>query len=144
MAIPLHDNYLYAYQVDHDSQLIILHTMFMDSEPYEYTDVSFTDVGLHLFEEECMTLDQYSSNILFDIEEQDPVFVLKRYASLLHSKRNYGWPPCKYRSIKELARILTANGRRCFLIEASSGLCGFVFAGDMKVNSRESKWEIVT
>jgi hypothetical protein len=39
-----------------------------------------------------------------------------------------------------LVRILTGQGHRCFCIEGTVGLSGFVFAKGMAVRARPSKW----
>jgi hypothetical protein len=57
MEISLHDNWVYAHCVDYDSQMIVLHTVYPHSEPYEFTDVIFAGALVHHFEMQCMTTD---------------------------------------------------------------------------------------
>lgn len=141
MEIALHDNWLYAHLVDHDSRKIVLHTMYSHGESPEFTDVIFEEVLVHHFETQCMSADAaYPSNVLFDIEEEDAVTTLGRYWNFISSKLNYGWPASGWKSREELAGILRSQGHRCFHIHGTVGLDGFVFARTINLEARPSKW----
>lgn len=141
MDISLHDNWLYAHVVDHDSRTIILHTMYPHGTSPEFTDVIFEEVLVHHFEPQCMQgEDGNPSNVLFDIEEEAAVTTLGRYWDFISSKRNYGWPASGWKSCEELADILTGQGHRCFHIHGTVGLDGFVFARAMHIEPHASKW----
>lgn len=141
MDIGLHDNWLYAHMVDHDSRTIILHTMYPHGASPEFTDVIFEEVLVHHFETQCMRPDSgYPSNVLFDIEEEDATTTLGRYWEIISPKRNYGWPATSWKTMDELAAVLTTHGHRCFHIHGTVGLDGFVFARTMNVVARPSKW----
>ncbi len=141
MEISLHDNWVYALCVDHESQMIVLHTVYPHSEPYEFTDVIFADVLVHHFETQCMTTDpRYPSNVLFDIEEEEAGTTLGRYWDFISSNQNYGWPASGWNGRGDLAGILTSQGHRCFHIHGTVGLDGFVFAMTMILRPRTSKW----
>lgn len=143
MKISLHDNWLYAHLVDHDSRMIVLHTMYPHEKTPQFTDVVFKEVRVHHFETECMraTENDYPANVLFDIEEEDSVITLGRYWDFIATKRNYIWPARGWTSREGLAEILCSQGHRCFHIHGTVGLDGFVFARDMKLVKRPSKWQ---
>lgn len=141
MDIGLHDNWLYAHMVDHDSRTIILHTMYPHGTSPEFTDVTFEDVLVHHFETQCMGAETgYPSNVLFGIEEETADITLGQYWDFISSKRNYGWPASGWKNCEELADILTGQGHRCFHIHGTVGLDGFVFAQAMKIVARSFKW----
>ena len=147
MDISLHDNWLYAHLVDHDSRTIVLHTMYPIGKSPEFTDVVFQEVLVHHFETQCMRRfgnppeSEYPSNVLFDIEEEDSATTLGRYWDFIVTKRNYGWPVSGWKSLEDLAKLLGSQGHRCFHIHGTVGLDGFVFARSMSLVRRRSKWE---
>jgi hypothetical protein len=59
----LHDNFVYAVTVHLDDGILILHTQYRDGAgPYDCTDVVFTGVSGHHFQ------DVTAPSILLDIE----------------------------------------------------------------------------
>ena len=142
--IGLHDNWIYAHEVDHDARVIVLHTFFPHSTPPEFTDVIFEDVLVHHFQKALMTVTRPPSNVLFDIEPGDPSSTLKPYWSFLFGLRQYLWPVSgwmgSWNTLEELAAILTSEGHQCFHVHGSFGLEGFVFARRMIVRARADRW----
>ena len=141
MDIDLHDNWIYAHMVDHDSRRIVLHTMYPHGDLPEFTDVIFEEVLVHHFETQRMSDEpQYPSNVLFDIEEENAITTIGRYWDFIISKRNYAWPAGGWKTREELADILTAQRHCCFHIHGTVGLDGFIFAKTMRLIARPSKW----
>jgi hypothetical protein len=137
----LHDNWIYAHHVNHDTGVIVLRTFYPHSQAPEYTDVIFEGVLVHHFETQRMSKgDSYPSNVLFDIEEEDASITVERYKDIIIPQKNYGWPVGGWDSLEDLARMLTANGHQSFHIHGTVGLDGFVFAKRMILRRRESKW----
>jgi hypothetical protein len=124
--ISVHDNVLVSYTVQCEERQIRLHTIYRDQEPYEYTDVVFTDVVAYHFE-----TDNFHT-ILFDIEEVAFEAVYTTYRDLFVSKKNYGWPAITYQTEAELLDTLREQGIKGFVIASSYGMEGFVLAKDMQ------------
>jgi hypothetical protein len=139
----VHDNWVYAQVVDHEGCRIILHTVWPHVEPPEYTDVVFDGVVVHHFEQQKVGGGRYPANVLFDVGEADPLFLLGQYEDLLRRTKNYGWPVFSYEGLDDLVGQLTAGGARCFEVHGVCGLHGFVFARSMELRARDSWAEVV-
>ncbi|WP_035608690.1 hypothetical protein [Haloferula sp. BvORR071] len=100
MEISLHDNWIYAHQVDHDSGVIALRTVFPHTEPHEFTDVIFEGLLAHHFQNQCMGLGgPYPLNVLFDIEEGNARTTLDLYRVLFSPRKTtVGLPAAGTRS----------------------------------------------
>jgi hypothetical protein len=96
MRDSVHDNWLYAHAVDHERCRIALHTVYPHVEPPEYTDVVFEGVVVHHFEQQKCGGGPYPADVLFDVEEANPLFILGQSAALLARTKNYGWPVFRY------------------------------------------------
>src|SRR5262245_18735948 len=118
----VHDNWLYAQAVDHERCRVVLHTVWPHGEPPEYTDVVFEGVAVHHFEQQMVGGGPSPANVLFDVEEADPLFILGQYEGLLSRTKNYGWPVSNYDGLGDLAAQLTAGGARCFEVHGVGGL----------------------
>jgi len=121
--ISVHDNSVYGYSVDCANQRLILHTVFEDAPPSEFTDVVFNGVIAH-------TLEYVNrGNILFDIAEVDPCSIVDSAASLFQDSWRHGWPELDYKGdldcLKQLLQQLSILG---FEIASSCGLSGWVLA----------------
>ena len=136
MSRSVHDNLVYLQVVDHENARIVLHTLHPQAEP-EFTDVVFTDVIVHHFEQQ--TVGPESSVVLFDIEEEDPLPLLSHYEDLLKRTKNHGWPVTDYAGLEDLASKLTARGVSCFRVQGTAGLEGFVFAKELQLIARAEK-----
>jgi hypothetical protein len=139
MRESVHDNWLYALAIDCERCRIVLHTVYPHVEPPEFTDIVFTDVVVHHFEQQKVGGGPVPANVLFDVEEADPLFVLSGCAELLARTKSHGWPVFHYDTLEDLARQLTAGGARCFEVQSVCGLAGFVFARSMELRARESR-----
>ena len=142
MSVSVHDNWLYAHSVDYEKCRIVLHTVYPHVQPPEYTDVVFDGVVVHHFEQQRIGNGQTPANVLFDVEEADPVYVLKEFRELLERVRKYGWPGQEYEGVEDLAAQLTAGRARCFRVNGVCGLDGFVFASSLQFLTRSSRAEV--
>ena len=142
MGEHVHDNWLYAQVVDHEQCRIVLHTVWPHCEPPEYTDIVFEGVSVHHFEQQKMGGPD-PANVLFEVEEADPLFILGQYGELLTRTENYGWPVLRYSGLEDLAAQLTIGGTKCFEIHGVCGVHGFVFARSMELRPRSSRAEII-
>src|SRR5262249_10122899 len=116
-------------------------TVWPHVEPPEYTDVVFDGVVVHHFEQQKVGGGPVPANVLFDVEEADPLFILAQYEDLLSRTKQYGWPVSRYEGLKDLVTQLTVGGARCFEVHGVCGLHGFVFARSMELRARGSRAE---
>jgi hypothetical protein len=142
MRDSVHDNWIYAQAVDHERCRVVLHTVWPHSDPPEHTDVVFDGVAVHHLEQQKVGGGPYPANVLFDVEEADPLFILGQYAGLLARTKNHGWPVSRYDDLADLAAQLTAGGARCFEVRGVCGVHGFVFATSMRLRARESRADV--
>jgi hypothetical protein len=77
--------------------------------------------------------------VLFDAEEGSAREVLEAHLPLLERLRNYGWPVFKWSDLADLVGQLTADGAKCFEVNGTCGLHGFVFAASMEFRRRSSR-----
>src|SRR5204863_3753197 len=110
----VHDNWIYAQAVDHERCRVVLHTVWPHGRPPEYTDIVFEGVVVHHFEQQKVGSGPHPANVLFDVEEAEPGFILGQYRELLARTEGYGWPLMEYDGIEDLASRLTARGAKCF------------------------------
>src|SRR5688572_23609445 len=125
MEFSLHDNWIYAHQVDHASGTIVLRTVYPLSDPPEFTDVFFEGVLVHHFQTQRMAAGErspYPSNVIFDIEEEDASMTVKRYWDSIVIQKNYGWPIDGWNTFEDLTRMLTEKGHRSFHVHGTVGL----------------------
>jgi hypothetical protein len=142
MELSVHDNWLYAQAVDHERCRIVLHTAYPHAQPPEYTDIIFEGVVVHHFEQQMCQRGSDPANVLFGVEEGNPVATLTQHADVLARTKNYGWPVLRYEGIDDLANQLTAGGAKCFDVSGTCGLSGFVFAVSMEFRARGSRAEV--
>jgi hypothetical protein len=140
MELSIHDNILYGYTVvsDHDQSrlyTITLSTAFLDRSPIEYTDIVFTGVVAHHFENEM------PNSILFDVEETNFERIYEDAQELFERLKNYGWPPYAYTTADDLVATLKAKHIKAFAISASYGLDGWVWAKQITKMRRDSRKE---
>jgi hypothetical protein len=132
----VHDNNVYAYSVLCERRQIVLYTEYRDGGAEEYTDVLFSGVVAHHFE------DVMSGNILFGIEEVDVAQLVSEWSDLFGRRKNYGWPDViEYKDADDLISILRQRGIKGFDIGSSFGLGGWVLATKLDVSKRAEKVE---
>jgi hypothetical protein len=139
MRESVHDNWVYAQAVDHERRRIVLHTIYPHVEPPEFTDIVFDGVVVHHFEQQKVSGGQCPANVLFDAEESEPAIILGQYTELLARTKNCGWPVPEYADLDDLASRLTTSGAKCFEVQGTCGLHGFVFATSMEFRRRQSR-----
>ncbi len=143
MRNSVHDNWLYAQAVDHERCRVVLHTVWPHVEPPEYMDIIFEGVVVHHFEQQKVGDGPYPANVLFDVEQADPHFILGQYEELLRRTKNYGWPVFQYEGMDDLVAQLTSSGAACFEVHGVCGVHGFVFARSMETRLRVARAEVV-
>jgi hypothetical protein len=125
--ISIHDNRLLSYTVDGEKRSIVLHTVYADRKPHEYTDVVFSGVVAYHFEGDNF------ETILFDITEQPLSKVYEDDEGLFLRRKNYCWPVVDYNTADELLQKLGDQNIRAFVLTSSYGMDGFVLAQEMHV-----------
>ena len=119
----VHDNIVFGYSVDCAGRRLVLHTVFRDREPVEYTDIVFHEVFAHRFEHVL------EGNILFDVSEVDVASFVQGEADMFAESWRYGWPPFGYDgNLSQLVRSMQAASARAFAVSSSYGLSGWVVA----------------
>ncbi len=124
MDISIHDNSLLSYSVSAQKREIRLHTIFLDGERSEYTDVVFSGVVAYHFEHDDF------QTILFDIIEANLEDIHDEYEFLFSQGRSYHWP-VDHDSRESLLRRMREQEIRAFDIQSSLGLSGWVWARNM-------------
>lgn len=117
----IHDNEIISYEVDLKSQRIIIHTQYQDATSIENTDIVFSDVLAHLFE------NQLRGSIILDLEKYELIKFIENNRDLLRKQKNYGWP-MDYDTIEELLERLLQEQYSYYVIYSSYGLNGWVLA----------------
>jgi len=125
MRRSVHDNHLYAYEVDSRTDRIVLRTEYAyGEEPYEQTDVIFEGVLDHYFRNPVLP------SIVFDVEEaSDHVEILTRNKELIDQGHKIGgWPSFWRSSVEGMADAISECECKIFEISSSYGLDGWVVA----------------
>jgi hypothetical protein len=134
----IHDNFVYGYAVACEQRQIVLHTEFRDGGAEEFTDVIFSGVVAHHFQ------DVLTGNILFGIEESDLEQVVQAWGELFAEGKRHGWPDViEYDAPAHLVAILRERGVKAFEISSSFGLRGFVLGTAMEQRPRDSKASLI-
>jgi hypothetical protein len=130
----VHDNVIHGYTVDCAKGRVVLHTVFRDREPNEFTDVEFSGVVAHHFEYVL------PGNILFEVEEIELSALVLDNASLFEHSWRYGWPSVEYRGdLDVLVQALRGATIRAYSVDSSYGLSGWVLAANCKRVARNGK-----
>ena len=125
--ISVHDNFVLSYTVKCQERQITFHTVYIDREPYEHTNIVFTGVLASHFEHDNF------KTILFDVEEETLEQVYTAYREVFEHNKRYGWPNIDYNTEAELIATLKAQNIKGFLISSSSGMDGLVLAQEMQI-----------
>jgi hypothetical protein len=133
MAHPnIHDNFVYAVTIRLDERVLILHTQYRDGAgPYDLTDICFTGVIGHYFQ------DVVAPSILLDIETVPSEWIVEQWRAVFDRGKNYGWPPLKHRDLEDLCRLLNEQSIIGYQVMGSCGLDGFVLAVGVEYRKRE-------
>ena len=122
----VHDNFIFSYNVNAQNKEIRLQTAYLDGGNDERAEIVFREVAAYHFE--C---DNFS-NVIFDIEEEELGYICDKNAALFERNKNYGWP-CFDNSRSEILKQMQQADVRGFVINSSSGLCGWVWAKTMEL-----------
>ncbi|MDB5336696.1 MAG: hypothetical protein JWN70_2315 [Planctomycetaceae bacterium] len=119
----VHDNFVYALNVQLEEQVLVLHTQYRDGAgPYPFIDLRFLGVVAHHFD------DLVAPSILFDIEQVDASWIVEVWGDLFVSRKNYGWPISDFADLADLSLQLTKSGVVGYRVWGSCGLGGFILA----------------
>jgi len=126
MTISIHDGVLIGYSVNFLENELLLD---IETVADEIVTVTFEDYLAHYFDHVM------AGSILFDIEEVDlnTFFVGNREQFEFH--KLYAWP-IWYDDTNELEKYLQKNNYKCYVISASLGLSGYVFAKTLKIKRK--------
>ncbi len=124
MKRSVHDNQLYAYQVDSRAQRIILRTEYAyGEEPFEQTDVIFEGVLDHYFRNPVLP------SIVLDVEEADAQGLITRNKAVIdQGHKTGGWPSFWKDTVEGMVSAISEAGCKTFEISTSYGLDGWVVA----------------
>ncbi|MCT4542102.1 MAG: hypothetical protein N4A63_01025 [Vallitalea sp.] len=117
----VHDNEIISYEVDFENRKIIMHTQYQGSDLLENIDIVFSDVLVHMFE------NQLEGSIIFSIEKHELFQFIKDNSDLLKKQKDYCWP-MYYNTIEELEERLFKDQYSYYVISSSYGLSGWVIA----------------
>ena len=130
----VHDNNIYAYSVLCEQRRLILYTEFTHGTSKEYTDVVFTGVVAHHFE------DVLAGNVLFQVEVVEVERIIKGWSDLFAERKNYGWPDdLDYDGPDALIGMLRQREIKGFEVAGSYGLHGWVLARSKGIRERATK-----
>ncbi len=123
MTISIHDGVLVGYSVNFQENAMLLD---IESATNEIVTVTFENYLAHHFEHVM------ARSIIFDIKEicLNTFFVENRKQFEIH--KLYAWP-IFYDDPSELEQYLQKNNYKCYVISASLGLTGYVFAKGLKI-----------
>jgi hypothetical protein len=144
-VISVHDNHVYGFAVSFPRQRCVLHTKFpQEGKLPEFTDVVFEGVVAIQLDDICLT-----QSILGEIYEREPSEFFDAFEAVFkveekwNNKFSYLWLPFKYDDKNGFISSVIERSLRCFEIDSSWGLNGFVIASACTRVLRESEAEIV-
>ena len=126
----VHDNEILSYEVDLQNDQIKIHTKYEGKQILEETDIIFTDVLNHLFEQ------QLKGSIILDICESEIDLFIQENTELLIKNKNYGWP-MYFESIDDIKRTLLEGNYKYIILMSSYGMNGWVLAKNYEIVTRE-------
>jgi len=134
----VHDNFVYAVAIHLEQRVLILHTQYRDGAgPYDLTDLRFVGVVAHHFD------DLAEPSILLDVQQVEAAWVVEHWGALFTSRKNYGWPPVRFKDLADLPRKLGDLGVVGYRVTGSCGLDGFVLATSVEHRRRDGAAEFI-
>jgi len=121
----IHDSLLTGYSVDGRSRTIVLHTEPHAGGGTAFIDVVFRGVVAYHLEGDCL------HNIVGRIEEAKPADWWFDRAVFGARFAQYGWPGSWDPKRESPEQLLTRPGVRCFVLECSYGMGGWIAAQSM-------------
>ncbi|MCY9516197.1 hypothetical protein [Paenibacillus apiarius] len=128
----VHDNVIFSYEVDLQNDQITIHTKYDDSRLVEETDIVFTDVFNHSFEQ------QLKGSIILDIIESNIEQFIKDNSELLEKNKKYCWPMI-FESIDEIEKTIIEGRYKYIILMSSYGMNGWVLAKNFEIITRKIK-----
>ena len=120
----IHDNNIYSIEIRCEENIIILHTNFLEEDASEHTDVIFSGVMGHRFE------NVLEGNLIIDIEEWEPEKFYIAFETALQTYCRYGFPLI-FSNSEGFCIAMLQKKLKAFVIDSSYGLFGWVIANNM-------------
>ena len=128
----IHDNNVFAINIHCEKKKIILHTEYYEGEDPEYTDVVFVNAIAHFFEH------IWKGNILYGIEEFNPIDFYNDYESRLRFEHKYGFP-ISIESADIFSSEMHDKNLKTYIIDSSYGMSGWVICLKIKLRAKANK-----
>ncbi|MFJ7886671.1 hypothetical protein ACIQYL_01115 [Lysinibacillus xylanilyticus] len=126
MTISIQDGVFVGYSVNFLENELLLD---IETVADEIVTVTFGNYLAHYFDHVM------AGSILFDIEEIDLNTFFEENKEQFESHKLYAWP-IWYDDTNELEQFLQKNNYKCYVISASLGLSGYVFAKTQKIKRK--------
>ncbi len=123
----VHDSYVLSFTVDGERQEIRLRAAYPSREGPGFGLILFTGVEAYRFEGDNF------GTILFDISEVPASALLAENAALFEAGRRYAWPGHWNTSPEAVLERIERTGVKGFVIHASYGMSGWVWARALQV-----------
>ncbi len=132
MALSIHDNILISYTVSEQEKTVLLETYYDADQPFEYTNVLFTDVLAYFFENHSL----YHGTIIYGVEEDNAESVLESNWQRFEDGKKWGWPG-PWADTKEKAQsYFKDHSIKAYYLSSSLGMCGWILAKKMEIFSK--------
>ena len=128
----VHDNVILSYRVDLQNDQIIIYTEYDNSRIVKETDIIFTDVFGHRFEQPL------KGSIILCISESPISSFVEGNSELLLKSKDYGWP-AMFESLEELQQVLIEGDYKYIDLMSSYGMNGWVVAKNYEYVTRVIK-----
>ena len=125
--LSIHDNIVTGYTVSCEKREIIMHTVFREIEPNEFTDVILKGVEAYQIAGDNM------ATILFDFEECPIEQLLKDFQNEFENGVRYSWPGPWNTSPQACLEHFVKKGCKGWTINSSYGMYGFVIADSIEL-----------
>lgn len=127
MTVSIHDGVLIAYSVSFlENELLLDIQTVVD----ETVTVTFRNYLAHNFSYVM------AGSIIFDIEEVELKSFFVENRKLFDTYKLYAWPIREYEETNELEHYFQENSYKCYVISASLGLTGYVFAKSLTIKRK--------
>lgn len=126
MTISIHDGMLIGYSVNFQENELLIDIKTVANE---IVTVTFENYLAHNFQHVM------AGSIIFDIDEADLKTFFVENREQFDNYKPYHWP-IGYSNTTELEQDLQKENYKCYIIFASLGLSGYVFAKTFKVKRK--------
>ncbi|WP_155591590.1 hypothetical protein [Lysinibacillus cavernae] len=126
MTISIHDGVIMGYSVNFlENEL----TLTIETVADEIVTITFENYLVHVFHHVM------AGSILLDIDEVDLNAFFVENREQFENDKLYAWP-IWYSNTNELEQDLQKDNYKCYVISASLGLTGYVFAKALKIKRK--------